>query len=287
MKFDIFLKGMLMGLCDLVPGISGGTIAFITGIYERLILTVSKVLSFSFFKESFTAFLSFNFKNIKNVFRKYDLYFLITLLLGIITAILLGSRIILYLLDVYFVLTMSFFIGLILASSILIYKSIETHKTVHLLFGILGFFIGLSLLFFVPATVQITLPYIFISGFIGITALFLPGISGSYLLYLLGTYEVILAALHDFNVIYLFVFILGALLGSIFISRIISYLLKQYHSETLYVLFGFVIGALIIPLRDINAAGFSFYEILWSLLLFFIGFILVFVFSLLSKPLKK
>jgi len=283
MKISVFLKGLLMGICDLVPGISGGTIALITGIYERLINSVQKLLTYSAISKIFlVTFLFFigqgSYSDLRKRYTEYDLYFLFNLLLGILVAIFFGSYFILYLLANYFVFTMSFFIGLILASSFIIYGKIEDHKFSHRMFGVLGLLIGFSLLFLIPSSVDISLFYVFLSGFVGITAMFLPGISGSFLLYIMGSYEYVLLLINGFSYLGLFVFLLGAVLGASFVSKLISYLLKVYHSQTFYFLLGFVVGALFIPLRDVYfliAPG----MIGISGLFFFIGALIVLIFN--------
>jgi putative membrane protein len=279
MKFDVFLKGMLMGVCDLVPGISGGTIAFVTGIYERLIRDVSRVLSFSAIWGILLISFMFLIKpgkdrlgDLKKVYKKYDIMFLVTLFLGIIVSIVLGSRIVLFLLEEYFDFTMSFFVGLIVASSGVIYKKIDDHRFNDRMLGVLGFLVGGLLLFLVPVSLNIGMGYVFLSGFIGISAMFLPGISGSYLLYLLGSYEFILHAVKDFDYEVISVFVLGAVLGAVFISRFIVFMFRYYKSKTLYFLFGFVLGALLIPVRDVFEGG----VVLWGLVFFFfLGFMVV------------
>jgi putative membrane protein len=279
MMLSTFLKGFLMGICDLVPGISGGTIAFITGIYSRFISSIKNILSFRGISELICVSLRFNLRDINKTYNKYDIYFLFVLFLGILSAILIGSRFILFFLTNYFVFTISFFIGLILASSILIFKEINDHRINHQVFAFIGFFSGLIFLFFNPLKIDISLFHIFISGFVAVSAMFLPGISGSYLLYLLGTYEYLLNSLHNFSIVVIIVFLIGAVLGAIFISRIISFFLKRYHSYTLYTLFGFVIGSLIIPLKEVFSYNLFFLEAVISILLFLIGLLLVLIIS--------
>ena len=198
-----FLKGILMGIADIIPGISGGTIALILGIYERLINAIKSISDFKF---------------------------LIPLGLGIFTAIIAGSFTIPYLLDTYPAYIFAFFTGLILGSIKIIYKRIKLHKISGFTLGILGFILafvitGLKLL-------QINHSYliIFFSGIIAISAMLLPGISGSYILLVLGQYKFMLTALKDINIPYILIFIAGAIIGLIFFSRIISYLLKLHHS---------------------------------------------------------
>jgi putative membrane protein len=245
-KVLLFLKGLLMGICDIIPGISGGTIAFITGIYERLIHAVNN-FSFKLVRSIFKKNKSEFKKNVK----KLDLAFLITLFLGIIIAILLGSRGIKYLLDNHFVYTISFFIGLILASSKIIFNNIKKHTVTNILFGVIGLTIGISLAFLIPATINPTLPYIFFGGFVAICAMFLPGISGAFILLIMGLYETIINALHDFNFTIILIFIIGAIVGALTISKVISHLFRNHKSKTLYLLLGLVIGAISVPVKNI------------------------------------
>ncbi|MGM5485106.1 MAG: DUF368 domain-containing protein [Nanobdellota archaeon] len=224
----IFLKGLLMGACDIIPGISGGTIAFITGIYERLIRAVKDVLKFRF----------------------RDLGFLVTLFAGIAISILALSGLIERLLEGYFAYTISFFIGLIIASIIPIYR--KTRLNWYLL---LGGLIGLSLSLLSPAESALGLGYIFLTGFIAISAMFLPGISGAFIMLMMGSYSYMISVIHSVDVKPLLTFILGALAGAYFISRLMSYLLKKYKRNTFNVLLGLLIGALSVPISDLVQAG--------------------------------
>lgn len=250
----LFLKGILMGICDLIPGISGGTIAFITGIYTRLINAV----------KSFSPTLLYNIitypfnknKELKQNIKDLDLAFLITLFLGIMTALLLGSGVIQFLLDNYFAYTIAFFVGLILASSQILFTHIKDHKTFNISFGVIGFFVGLSFIFLIPANITPTSTYIFFGGFLAISAMFLPGISGSFILLIIGLYEFMINALRDIpnNIKTITLFLLGAILGAFTISRIISFLFEKDKCKTIYFLLGLVIGALSIPIRRIIQA---------------------------------
>lgn len=265
-SFILFLKGMLMGICDLIPGISGGTVAFITGIYERLINAV----------KGFSPKLIVDFKN---EFKKLDLKFLIVLFAGIIFAILLGSRIIEGLLEDHYAKTISFFVGLILASSFVIYESIREHNFMNYLYGFAGLIVGIALVFLNPASVSVSIGYLFVGGFFAIGAMFLPGISGSFILLIMGLYEPIIGMLRDIsgNWYQLGVFILGMILGAFVISRIISYLFKADKNKTLYFLLGLVIGALGVPVIKIYEVG------ILDPLLFLLGSLVVLLVIRLSR----
>jgi len=273
----LFLKGFLMGICDLIPGISGGTIAFITGIYEKLIESIKNLFNLIFYPFSFLIRKS---KFIKK--EKVDWKFLFILFFGIFSAIFLGSKIIKFLLDNYYIYTISFFIGLILASSKIIFNNIKNHKIKNILFGFIGLIIGISLSFLIPLNINPSYSYVFLGGFLAISALFLPGISGAFILLILGLYEFMINVLNNIldKIDYFIFFLLGAILGAFFISRLISFLFKKDKCKTLYFLLGIVIGALSVPVKTII----NFKTNLFLIFLFvFIGGLLVYLFNRYNK----
>ncbi len=248
-----------MGICDLIPGISGGTIAFITGIYLRLINAV-KSFSFKLIYDLFKFLIGKGrYKDLREDIKKLDLGFLIVLLLGIFSAIFLGSRIIKFLLDNYFSYTLCFFIGLILVSCFIIFENIKNHNWKNILLGVLGFFAGVLFCLLAPVNVVPSLKYVFIGGFFAISAMFLPGISGAFILLIMGLYEFMINVLHNLssNLNYFIMFVLGAGLGALIISRTISFLFRKDKCKTLYFLLGLVIGALGIPLKKIYEISFE------------------------------
>lgn len=270
-----------MGICDVIPGVSGGTIAFITGIYTRLINAVK-----SFSPKIISDFLRYvskkdkeSYLELKEDVKRLDLIFLITLGLGIGTAIFVGSGIITFLLDNYFTYTIAFFIGLILASSKIIYGSIEKHHTKNILFGVLGLLIGLSLSILIPVRVTPTLVYVFLAGFLAISAMFLPGISGAFILLIMGVYEFMLKVLHNIgqNIGFFIVFIIGAALGAFIISRVISFLFRKDRCKTLYVLLGLIIGSLSIPVKRMfqNNNIWSISNIVITIVFLLLGFFII------------
>lgn len=273
----LFLKGVLMGICDIIPGISGGTIAFITGIYTRLINAVK-----SFSPKLVGDLFRYSIKRdkqglsaLKQDVKKLDLIFLITLGAGIATALLIGSRIITYLLENHYAYTISFFIGLILASSKAIFDHIERHHTKNIMFGLLGLLVGISLSILIPATITPNIAYIFIGGFLAISAMFLPGISGAFILLILGIYEFMLSVLHDIlgKLDYFMAFTIGAILGAFSISRAVSFLFRKDKCKTLYVLLGLVIGCLSIPIKKVcqNTTSWTISNIVVMLLFLALG----------------
>jgi len=280
-KIMLFLKGMLMGICDLIPGISGGTIAFITGIYPKLIHSV-KSISPKFFKNLITL----NKKELKKDVKEIDFPFLIVLILGILTSIIIGSRIIKYLLENYFSFTIAFFIGLVLSSSKIIFDNIKNHGLKNIFFGFIGLAIGIMFAFLIPLEITPTLSYVALGGFIGISAMFLPGISGAFILLIMGIYEFIINALHSplENITVIVVFIIGVIAGAFVISRIISFLFKKDKCKTLYFLLGLVIGSLSVPIKRILSKSLNYFEISYVVFFVFLGALIVlYINNLLSK----
>ncbi len=274
-QFILFFKGLLMGVADVVPGVSGGTIAFITGIYQRLIHALSTIdLRFIplFFKGKFDRSLG--------VFKTIQFTFLIPLGFGILVAILLFSKLILSLLQSYPAYVFAFFTGLIIASAFIIYKQISGSLVRNLLFVILGALVSYTIAGLTAISTTHTLVFIFVSAFLAISAMVLPGISGSFVLLLLGQYEYILTALHDKNYLVIFVFVLGALAGLLSFTRFVDFLFKRFKNFTLSFLMGLMLGSLRIPYSEIaSTPNDSFYVLLFVL----IGLLIVFVVENLFK----
>ncbi|MCA9486064.1 DUF368 domain-containing protein [Candidatus Woesearchaeota archaeon] len=255
LSFSLYLKGFLMGLCDLVPGISGGTIAFITGIYERLVRAVHNISPVNVY-EFFLAFFSRDWKKCKEILQsRFDIFFLLILFAGIGTAIFTGAKVVEYLLLTYEEYVLTFFVGLILASSKAIYDETgRQHNKVNLSFFAFGFVLGLLLLFLSPSQgASVSLLYVFLGGFLAISAMFLPGISGSFILLIMGLYETVLSAVNHVasEYVILLAFALGAVCGVFVISRVITWLFEHYRFQTLYLLLGLVLGCIFIPLSSI------------------------------------
>jgi putative membrane protein len=232
----LVLKGMAMGAADVIPGVSGGTIAFITGIYEELINSIKSV-NLSALKLLFTGrFLSFR--------KTVNGNFLISVLTGIGISIFSLAKGLEYLLHHYPILVWSFFLGLIVASAIYVGRTIKKWDKGTVLSGIAGIVAAYFITIISPAEANTTWWFIFLSGAIAICAMILPGISGSFILVLLGMYKFILSAVGDLNIPVLLVFIAGAAMGIIAFSNLLSWLLKNYHRLTIAVLTGFMVGSL-------------------------------------------
>ncbi len=233
-RIILLLKGMAMGGADVIPGVSGGTIALITGIYEELINSIRSV-------DGALVRLLVKFQ-LKAVWERINGAFLVNVFLGILISIFSLARLITYLLDEFPIHVWSFFFGLILVS--IFYVSPSKMKGTDYIGFALGAFIAYAITSFVPGETTESLWFVFVSGAIAICAMILPGISGSFILLLLGKYDYILSAVKDLNLIVIAVFGLGCLVGIISFSKLIHWLLQHYKTVTMSVLAGFMLGSL-------------------------------------------
>lgn len=225
-----------MGAADVVPGVSGGTIAFITGIYEELLGSIRSVNG-----EAVKLLLRFK---LVDFWRHINGSFLIVLLSGILFSIVSLSRLILYLLEFHAELLWSFFFGLIVASAVVVGKKIPRWTLGVVLFGLIGAAIAYYVTIATPTQTPEAYWFIFLSGAIAICAMILPGISGSFLLVLLAKYEFILGAVRDLRLSIVAVFGLGCLVGILSFSHVLNWALKNYHNATVALLTGFMVGSL-------------------------------------------
>ena len=233
----LFLKGVAMGASDVVPGVSGGTIAFISGIYERLIHAI-KSINLTNIKLFFTGHFREFWKNI-------DGNFLVCLAAGIAVSFLSLAKLITYLLETHPVLVWSFFCGLIVASVVFIGKTVKWNwKTAITLvaFAVLSFFITSPEN--APLGQNGAYWYIFLCGAIAICAMILPGISGSFILVLLGQYAYILESLVEFRIDVIAIFMVGALIGIVSFSHVLDWLFKNFEMITKAALTGFMLGSI-------------------------------------------
>lgn len=225
-----------MGAADVVPGVSGGTIAFISGIYEELIDSISKV-NLSTIKlwkqEGFSA-----------LWKAVNGNFLLSLLIGIGLSIITLAKLIKHLLETQPVLIWSFFFGLVLASIIYVAKQIARWNIGTIILMITGALLAYFITTLTPQVTNASYPYIFLSGALAICAMILPGISGSFILLLLGMYKPVLDAIHDRNIGLLVTLMAGAIVGLLSFSRLLKWLFDHYENMTLAVLTGFIIGSL-------------------------------------------
>ena len=257
-----------MGSADVIPGVSGGTIAFITGIYDRLVHSISTAFSF------FLSVFSFRWKQIKISFKEVDFPLFVPLGTGVVIAIFFFSKFIQYFLTGYTAITYAFFFGLILASALVIYQKMKVRNYEHLIFFALGLVFASFIMGISSLGMSNSLLFIFISGMLAICAMILPGISGAFILLLLGQYEYLISALHAYNLPVISLFSLGALLGLFSFSKALDYFLRKFRSLTLAFLVGLMLGSLRVPFGKIlEAKG----NILFILLMGLVGFLLVWV----------
>lgn len=242
-KLGLILKGAMMGMAEVIPGVSGGTIAFITGIYERLLNCIKGI------KPSLIG----DFKNggIKQVWKSIDGSFLVTLLGGMVVGIGVGVFFISYLLEYYPEPLWAFFFGLIVASCIYIGRKITSWDLSAIVLIVIGFCIAFGITLISPSEGSTAPWMLFISGAIAISALILPGVSGSFILLLMGMYTIVIPTVKSFlsspsldSFKVLFIFGLGALTGLAVFSRILSWTFKNYYNQTLAILTGFMLGSL-------------------------------------------
>ena len=225
-----------MGAADVVPGVSGGTIAFITGIYEELVTTISNI-DLSLIKTLRT-------DGFKAAWQKANASFIVALLLGIAISVVTLMKLMSFLLEEYPIHVWSFFFGLVLASVWYIAKQIPKWRLVYVVALIAASAVAYFLTTLTPAGEIQSLPYLFFCGALAICAMILPGISGAFILVLLGAYKQILDAVSDFNLKIISVVGLGAIVGLLSFSRLLKWLFSKYEYITLSILTGFVFGSL-------------------------------------------
>lgn len=225
-----------MGAADVVPGVSGGTIAFISGIYEELIDSISKVNLATiklWRQEGFSA-----------MWKALNGNFLLSLVIGIGLSIITLAKLIKHLLETQPILIWSFFFGLVLASIIYVARQITRWNLGTIIVMVFGALVAYFITTLTPHVSNASYPYVFLSGALAICAMILPGISGSFILLLLGMYKPVLDAIHDKNIGLLATLMLGAVIGLLSFSRLLKWLFDHYENLTLAVLTGFIIGSL-------------------------------------------
>lgn len=263
-----------MGSADIVPGVSGGTIALITGIYGHLIEAISNI-KFGFVKP----LLKGDIKGFwSQLLEEIDFKFFIPLILGIGVAFLTLAKVVTYCMDNQTAMTFSFFLGLILASAVILFRKISKIDIKHVIFAVIGLILTYIFVSLNPISGNHSLIVIFISGMIAICAMILPGISGSFLLLLLGQYEYMLTALHELHFSEIMTFVIGAVIGILGFSKILNYLLKNYEEITMAFLIGVMLGSLKVPtVAIVNSISINFADILPCVIIAVIGFVLIIV----------
>ena len=246
----ITLKGLAMGAADVVPGVSGGTIAFISGIYQELIDSINNV--------NISVLKTLKNEGLKAAWKQVNGSFLLALLSGIGISILTFSKVITHLLETQPILVWSFFFGLIIASITLIWKEITSWKLVDILFLLIGITVSYYITIARPVSSPDSYWYLFLSGFIAIIAMILPGISGAFILLLMGSYETVIGTINTFReglttanseiltqaLLKLGVFALGCIIGLKSFSKILHWMFEHHKNTTLTLLVGFMVGSL-------------------------------------------
>lgn len=287
----VTVKGLCMGAADVIPGVSGGTIAFITGIYGELVESI-KSIDLEALKLLFTG-------KFRKFWIKINGNFLLSLVLGILISIFSLAKVMQYLLVYHPIPLWSFFFGLILASPIYIIKEVESKKLIHLIPTIVGVAVGVLICLISPTETTDALWFIFLCGAIGICAMILPGMSGSFVLLLLGKYAYIIGAVSNLNIPVLLVFAAGAIIGIILFSNFLSWLLKKAYNGTLFFLSGLMIGSLVKvwpwkrvlesgvdrPVLPVDYSGDP--QLLQAVIWFAVGVFLLFGIEYLAKRLKS
>jgi len=232
------LKGFCMGSADIVPGVSGGTMALILGIYERLLSAIR-----SFDRAWLDDLLNLR---IRHALERNDLVFLFPLLLGIGGALLFFTRVVPLptLIVTQPELVYGLFFGLIAASIVILMGEVDRYGLREVAIAVAGAIIGFVIVNLVPVTTPDSLWFIFLCGFVAISAMLLPGISGSFILLILGKYAYIIDALGNFDLPVIITFGMGMVTGLVVFSRAITWLLRHYHQSTLLLIKGILIGSL-------------------------------------------
>ncbi|MBD1397985.1 DUF368 domain-containing protein [Pontibacter sp. JH31] len=227
---------MGMGAADVVPGVSGGTIAFITGIYEELLDSIRSVNG-----EALRLLSRFD---LKGFWSHINGTFLVVLVTGILFSIASLSRLVLFLLENYPIMLWGFFFGLIVASALVVGKKITKWRPIVVLAGLAGIAVAYWVTIAVPMQTPEAYWFVFLSGAIAICAMILPGLSGSFLLLLMAKYEFMMNALKEFKVDMILVFAVGCVTGLLSFSHVLNWMLKNYYNITVALLTGFMVGSL-------------------------------------------
>lgn len=234
-----------MGAADVVPGVSGGTVAFITGIYDELLFSINSIDA-----DAFRLLLRFQ---IAEFWRKINGKFLSVLFAGIVTSLLSLAKLMVYLLQYHPIKIWSFFFGLILISAPLVMREIRKWNVSVVLAFLVGCAAAFAITVLSPTQTPNGIWFIFICGAVAICAMILPGISGAFILLLLGKYTYMISALTQFRISVILAFIAGCIVGILSFSRFLSYILKNYHDATVALLAGFMLGSLnkVWPWREV------------------------------------
>lgn len=291
------VKGVAMGAADVIPGVSGGTIAFMTGIYQELIDSL-KSIDLNSVKILLRG-------DIKSFWSHINGNFLVAVFSGVLFSVFTLARLMQYLLINHPIPLWSFFMGLIAASAIFILRGIDKWGLSHYLSLFIGIAIAVWISLVSPSETTEEWWFIFLSGSIAICAMILPGISGSFILLLMGKYAFMMQAIKELNIPVILIFLSGAVIGLISFSHFLSWLLKRYYKQTITLLAGFMIGSLlkvwpwktlserfegidypVLPSQFEAITGSS-PHLISAVIFFFIGLSIVFTIEIASKAMHK
>lgn len=286
----ITLKGVAMGAADVVPGVSGGTIAFISGIYEELITSINNI-DLSLIKV-------LRRKGFKTFWKTLNGNFLLSLFLGIFISVFSLAKLISWLMVNQPILLWSFFFGLVFASVIFVAKEIKRWNLGTIIAFIFGALVAYYITTLPPAENTASTPFLFLSGALAVCAMILPGISGAFILVLLGSYKTILDAVHERDLYTIATVAFGAVFGLLSFARLLKWMFANYKNSTLALLTGFILGSLnkiwpwkkvletktygdkIIPVKEVNVSPFQFEgdnQLTYAILLALLGFGVIFI----------
>lgn len=234
----VALKGFFMGAANVVPGVSGGTIALITGIYKEIIEALGSLTQ----KETWKSLFKGDFRGFWN---QVHGTFLLWLAIGVVLSVFSLAKLMTYVLEHFPVQTWAFFFGLIVASAILMFKDIKGWGIREILFTLGGVALGLLVCTLSPTETPDNWFFIFLCGAIAVCTMILPGISGSFILVIMGKYDYIMQAVADLNWPVLIVFGLGCVVGILAFAKFLHWLLAHFEKQTMLVLLGFILGSLV------------------------------------------
>ncbi len=242
------VKGFLMGAANVVPGVSGGTIALISGIYSKLIDAINALMTPQPYKMLLGG-------KLKDFWKSINGEFLLSLAIGVIVSVFSLAKLMEYVLAHYPVQTWAFFFGLIIASAWLMLRDIKDWKAKDVLFTICGIALGLAICTLSPTETSDSLWFIAICGAIAICTMILPGVSGSFILVIFGKYDYIMSAISSMDIPVLAAFAIGCGAGILAFAKALHWLLARYERQTMLILLGFVIGSLVKvwPWNDMSA----------------------------------
>lgn len=234
----VALKGFGMGAANVVPGVSGGTIALLTGIYSDIVGALNAVTE----KETWKSLLQGRFREF---WRLINGDFLVALLVGVLLSVFSLAKLVTWCLTYYPILTWAFFFGLILASAVVMVRGIKDFRGADLIPAVIGLALGLVICTMSPTKTTDNIWFIFLCGAISICAMILPGISGSFILLVMGKYHYIMQAITDLNWPVIIMFGVGCVVGILAFAKLLHWLLARWERQTMLVLLGFVFGSLV------------------------------------------